>query len=120
MVFSRKSVRRISKLDVEAVFEKVTPKWLPLFSPLILSQERNKMNLTQVQAARICRVKVSTWRAWEYGVNPIPEAMWDYFLMKIILLNKAWSDFYYLEKDEKIKRRTAGESKNEEVEDNWD
>jgi len=57
-------------------------KELPVCSPLKLAQHRKRLNLTQTQAARVVRVKPSTWRAWEYGHNPMPEGMWELWLIK--------------------------------------
>lgn len=100
---------RIYKTDVEQAFQEVLLQ-VPICSPLELTKRREALNLTQPQAARLCCVKVRTWRAWEYGVNPMPEANWRLFLLQI----EAWEKFW----DKKQKWRTAGESKNE-VEDDW-
>lgn len=103
-------MQKITKLDVEESFRSVL-KELPIYSPLNLSRRRHKFNLTQKQAARISRVNLFTWRSWEYGVNPMPEVAWAYFLSQTDALEKFW--------DKKIKWRRAGEKQNEEVEDDW-
>lgn len=37
-------------------------------------------DLSQVQAAKMVCVSTSTWRAWEYGQNPMPPGYWKLFL----------------------------------------
>jgi len=38
--------------------------------------------LSQVACAAMVLVSVSTWRAWEYGQNPMPLGLWKLFLIE--------------------------------------
>jgi putative transcriptional regulator len=47
-----------------------------------IKQRRLDSGLSQVTAAQMVQVTVSTWRAWEYGQNPIHPGLWELFLLK--------------------------------------
>jgi DNA-binding transcriptional regulator YiaG len=48
-----------------------------------IKQRRLDSGLSQVEAARMVQVTVSTWRAWEYGQNPMPPGYWELFGLKL-------------------------------------
>lgn len=54
-------------------------------TPTEIIQRRTENNLSQVAAARMVHVTVSTWRAWEYGQNPIHPGLWELFTLKLII-----------------------------------
>ncbi len=55
---------------------------LPLWSPLIIERMRKKLWITQIEAAKLVRVSVFTWRSWELGNRNMPESTWELFLIK--------------------------------------
>lgn len=49
-------------------------------TPAEIKERRTENNLSQVAAAQmIPGVSVSTWRAWEYGQNPMHPGLWRLF-----------------------------------------
>jgi DNA-binding transcriptional regulator YiaG len=57
-------------------------------APAEIIQRRTENNLSQVAAARtIPGVSVSTWRAWEYGQNPMHPGLWELFTLKLLMQN---------------------------------
>jgi DNA-binding transcriptional regulator YiaG len=58
-------------------------------APEEIKQRRLENDLSQVEAARMLPgVSVSTWRAWEYGQNPMHPSFWELFTLKLILDRK--------------------------------
>jgi DNA-binding transcriptional regulator YiaG len=54
-------------------------------TPADIIARRTENNLSQVAAARMVCVTVSTWRAWEYGQNPMHPGLYELFLLKLLL-----------------------------------
>lgn len=58
-------------------------------SPTEIIERRTENGLSQVAAARMLPgVSVSTWRAWEYGQNPMHPSFWELFTLKLLLRDK--------------------------------
>lgn len=57
-------------------------------TPAEIIARRTENGLSQVAAARmIPGVSVSTWRAWEYGQNPMHPGLWELFTLKLVMRN---------------------------------
>lgn len=54
-------------------------------SPDDIIKYRLENGLNQIQAAHMVCVKVTTWRAWEYGQNPMPPGYWKLFMLLLTL-----------------------------------
>lgn len=50
-----------------------------------IKQCRTEHDLSQGAAAQMVQVTVSTWRAWEYGQNPMPPGYWELFALKLAM-----------------------------------
>lgn len=54
-------------------------------APGEIKQRRLENDLSQGEAARMVHATVSTWRAWEYGQNPMHAGLWELFTLKLLL-----------------------------------
>ena len=43
---------------------------------------RERLGLTQTEAAKVMGTTKNVWQAWEYGKRVMPAIKWDYFKLK--------------------------------------
>jgi transcriptional regulator with XRE-family HTH domain len=68
------------------------PQFKPLHSPTPgeLKEARERLGLTQTEAARLTRTALRTWQHWEQpedqiGHRRMPAALWELFIAKTVI-----------------------------------
>jgi DNA-binding transcriptional regulator YiaG len=54
----------------------------PKISPQKIKQARQKLGLTQPEAASVIGAAKRTWQDWESGARNMPMAKWELFVLK--------------------------------------
>lgn len=52
------------------------------FTPDKLLEIRKSLKLLQSQAAQVVSCTTRSWQGWEYGERPMPQGIWELFLLK--------------------------------------